>query len=926
MKKVTFCFITIVLILTLGGIGLTQGLPSLTESNSTPSPTPPVPLTVPSSNLLPYSNPTHGFSFNYSSNWKQNTEVDGTGFLKTRFYLLEGDNTVALFSVYSSQVESSLSQWAITQEEIMINPQEMPGYKKISEEAISLGGLPAIKRLYTYLVVDDGSYSQIPVKGVDIYLVENNKGYVLAGEAVQDIFDRILPEVEIIFNSFKLSVGVSETTTPVSVLPPITITPEPPSSSNLFQYADPTCSFSFNYHSDWVPDDEVGGEDKILKAEVDLFSGEYVVASFFVYVNDTDLSLSQYSMQEEEWMMNPQNTPDYRKISEEAINIGSLPAIQRLYTYTFITNDNSKIPLKAIDVYIVNNNKSYMLVGEVDQGKFDRMLVDLAIMFNSFAITEEPVSVSSASELPPITISDTGSTTSTPSTTNETAFKFCPYCGAPLQPDYQFCPGCGKPITIQRTIKAPKEEGVRSDKKTRINYPVNLSQTRGLSKELNQSDYSRGMNRNYSKPFNSYKPAFISRSFGSQLVRIFPEKPLLPWTVSRRIISDYDNYGNLLPNSIGRKIPSRILTTRSSYPENLNFSYLEGLGKQISFNPNLGTTFRGGAIDQLGSSLKNLGEGIASQMKVSQAPLLEKTWVLRSSKRGAQDNVSMGSSIGRISSKIGSSVVDQIRSSSSLGGCFLVIGQGVTSEIGIKREGEALPSLTSEAPQQTAPVIPETPPATGPPEQGGITLTPPGQPVPAQPGSGGIALPTPGPPQEPQIIWKQYSLSQAFGRNPLIIGYLEYPSTWLINLDSFNRSVTFSEDASGLTSLTIFPGLMGQFSSAQDLAQQMAYLLQQQVPDLSILNQEFKIVPAHGSAIEVTEGRINLQGSYQGTVFRFNLETYVLYTGAYGSAPGMSGTGYAIITQASQNIFAEKEQKYFNHIILSYKRALGVIK
>ncbi|GAJ18723.1 unnamed protein product, partial [marine sediment metagenome] len=32
------------------------------------------------------------------------------------------------------------------------------------------------------------------------------------------------------------------------------------------------------------------------------------------------------------------------------------------------------------------------------------------------------------------------------------------------------------------------------------------------------------------------------------------------------------------------------------------------------------------------------------------------------------------------------------------------------------------------------------------------------------------------------------------------------------------------------------------------------------------------------------------------------------------------------ITQASQNIFTEKEQKYFNHIILSYKRALGVIK
>jgi len=786
MKKVTFCFITIVLILTLGGMGFAQSLPSLTESNPVPPSAPlPTPVTVPSSNLLPYSNPTHGFSFSYPSNWKQNTEVDGTGFLKTRFYLLEGDNTVALFSVFSSPVESSLSQWAITQEEIMMNPQEMPGYKKISEEAINLGGLPAIKRLYTYLVVDSGRYSQTPVKGVDIYLVENNKGYVLAGEAVQDIFDRILPEVEIIFNSFKLSGGVSEITTPVSVLPPITITPEPPSTSNLFQYTDPTCSFSFNFPDNWKEFEEAEVEGT-LKAELGFWEGDYLLACFYVFVNDTDLSLSQYSMQEEEWMMNPQNMADYRKISEEAINIGSLPAIQRLYTYTFITNDNSKIPLKAIDVYIVNNNKSYMLVGEVDQDKFERMLADLAIMFNSFAITEEPVSVSSASELPPITISDTGSTISTSSTTSETAFKFCPYCGAPLQTDYQFCPGCGKPITIQRTIKAPKEEEV------------------GL------------------------------------------------------------------------------------------------------------------------------------KMVVSQAPSLKKTWVLRSSNRDARKDISMGSLIGGISSKIGNSVVEQTRSSSSLWGCLSTLGQGITYEIGAKRETETLPSITPTS-TQTTPTLPIIPPFTGPggivsptpeaPAQGGITLTPPGQTTPAQPGPGGITLPTPGLSQEPQIIWKQYSLSQAFGRNPLIIGYLEYPSIWLINLDSFNRSVTFSEDASGLTSLTIFPGLMGQFSSAQDLAQQMAYLLQQQVPDLSILNQEFKIVPTPGGgAIEVTEGRINLQGSYQGTTFRFNLETYVLYMGAYGSAPGMSGTGYVILTQASQNIFAEKEQKYFNHMILSYKRALGVIK
>jgi hypothetical protein len=717
---------------------------------------------------------------------------------------------------------------------------------------------------------------------------------------------------------------------PTTNIAPPTVPETSSNVINIFSYTDPSCNFSFNFPNNWKEYEEV---ERTLKAELGFWEEGYLLASFFVYVKDTDLSLSQYSMQEEEWMMNPQNIADYRKISEEAINIGNLPAIQRLYTYTFITNDKSKIPLKAIDVYIVNNNKSYMLVGEVDQDKFDRMFADLAIMFNSFVITEEPVSVSTAPELPPVTISDTSSITSTSSTTSETAFKFCPYCGAPLQPDYQFCPGCGKPITTQRTIKAPKEEGVRSDKKTRINYPVNLTQTRGLSKELNQSDYSRGMNRNYSKPFNSFKPAFISRSFGSQLVRIFPEKPLLPWAVSRRIISDYYDYGKIFPNSIGRKISSQIVNTRSSYPKSLSFSYLDRLGEKIAFNPDLGTTFRGGAIDQLGSSLKNLGEGISLKMVVSKASPSKETWVLRSSKKGAQENVFMGSSIGKIGSKIGNIVIDQIRSSSSFGECFSALGQGIAYEIGAKREAETLPSITPTSPQTTPtlPALPPSPgsegivsPTPGAPAQGGITLTPPGQPIPAQPGPGGIVLPTPGTPQEPQIVWKQYSLNQAFSNTPSIIGYLEYPSTWLVNLDSFNRNVTFSEDASGLTSLTLFPGIMGQFSSAQDLAQHMAYLLQQQVPDLSIINQEFKIVPTPGAgSIEVTKGKISLQGSYQGTTLRFNLETYFVYTGVYGP---MTGMGCVILTQSPQGIFTEKEQKYFNRMILSYKRALGIEK
>jgi len=262
------------------------------------------------------------------------------------------------------------------------------------------------------------------------------------------------------------------------------------------------------------------------------------------------------------------------------------------------------------------------------------------------------------------------------------------------------------------------------------------------------------------------------------------------------------------------------------------------------------------------------------------------------------------------------------------------LGKEISIEIGIKREAETLPVLTPVSPQTTS-TLPALPPSTGPegivnptpgaPAQGGITLTPPGQPIPAQPNTGGLVLPTPGGggTQQPEVIWKQYSLNQAFGHNMLITGYLEYPSTWLVNLDSFNKSVTFSEDKSGLVSLTLFPGLMGQFNSAQDLAQQVAYLLQQQVPDLSIVNQEFKIVPSPGGisgAIELTNGKVYLRGTYQGSRFSFSIETMALYTGVFGA----QSMGFAAITQASEGVFVEKEQKYFNRMILSYKKSLGI--
>ncbi|GAB4112832.1 MAG: hypothetical protein Kow00103_03300 [Candidatus Caldatribacteriota bacterium] len=703
---------------------------------------------------------------------------------------------------------------------------------------------------------------------------------------------------------------------------------------NIYSYTDSEYSFTFNYPETWEPYEDIDASGT-YKAEVDLLEGDYIIAAFAVYAEKFDSSLANYAISVEEWMMDPQNMPEYSKVREEAVTIGGLPAIKRFYTWTKTNReDNSKIPIKAVDVYLVKDNKGYILEGQTIREKFEQILPQLEAIINSFSLNITTGSITSESGITSaVTTPGTPSVSTATSTSEGIAFKFCPYCGMPLEPDYKFCPGCGKPIGIQRSagISQKQEVGIKKGNQINLNYLENFTQTRGFSEELNQNDYLRGRYKNNNQIFNSFEPIFISQNLASPLANLFPQEPILPWTVSRRIMSEVYNYGKVFPNALGKKISSHLIANRNLFSEKLNFSYLEELGKSIVLNPDSKIIFRGETINApLGSVFKNLGS-ITSKMSVTKAPLSMGSWVLKGVKRGVEDN-SMGSAIKNLNSRIGMVLTEKIRTS-LLGESLSILGRGISSEIGIPREGDTLPSL-STVPQQTTPALPTIPPATGsesiisqPPgatEQGGITLTPPGQPVPSQPSPGGIALPTPGVPQQPEIIWKQYSLNQAFGHNPIITGYIEYPSTWLVNLDSFNRNVTFSEDSSGLTALTLFPGLMGQFSSAQDLAQQMSYLLQQQVPDLSILNQEFKIIPTPGGgAIELTEGKVNLQGTYQGTVFRFDIETFVMYTGVYGP---VTANGYVILTQAPQNVFQEKDQKYFNRMKLSYKRAIGRIQ
>jgi len=185
---------------------------------------------------------------------------------------------------------------------------------------------------------------------------------------------------------------------------------------------------------------------------------------------------------------------------------------------------------------------------------------------------------------------------------------------------------------------------------------------------------------------------------------------------------------------------------------------------------------------------------------------------------------------------------------------------------------------------------------------------------PAQPGGGAQTLPLMG--------WKQYNLTQAFGYDRTITGSLEYPSSWQANLDVYNRMVEFSDPRGTGFSCTVLPGIIGQFMAAQDLAGQLLSVLQQSMPNLQILQQQFNEDPtAAQSGMMVTKGRVILSGYLGNLPVQGMLMTYAM------AVPGsLFGAGAAVLCLAPHQQFPQAVQEYFNRIIASYEKSLGMAR
>lgn len=171
-------------------------------------------------------------------------------------------------------------------------------------------------------------------------------------------------------------------------------------------------------------------------------------------------------------------------------------------------------------------------------------------------------------------------------------------------------------------------------------------------------------------------------------------------------------------------------------------------------------------------------------------------------------------------------------------------------------------------------------------------------------------------------VWKTFDLSTAFGLSQFPLGRLEYPGKWLVQVDTFNRTVTFAEDPSGMVCFTIAPGATVQVSSARDLAAQVASLLAANVPDLAVVREEFREDPSfQGSGYALTFGRFLLVGTFQGRAMTAMVQTYVMASQMSGGMPFALGT--AVVCTAPRELFDQKLQGVFNRMITSYEASVS---
>jgi eukaryotic-like serine/threonine-protein kinase len=159
--------------------------------------------TKPTTNFLPYVNSTYGIKLQYPSSWdkeengtRQDTETDVVTFYAP------GINSNASLDISIDDISDekgiALSQYASGG--ISDLKQSLKSFKLVGLTTNNvLSGLPAYKSIYTY--ADQNSI----FKDMEIGAIKGDKAYILTYEAGMNEYDKYLPIIQGLINSFQIT-------------------------------------------------------------------------------------------------------------------------------------------------------------------------------------------------------------------------------------------------------------------------------------------------------------------------------------------------------------------------------------------------------------------------------------------------------------------------------------------------------------------------------------------------------------------------------------------------------------------------------------------------------------------------------------------------------------------------------------------------
>jgi hypothetical protein len=154
-------------------------------------------------NFLPYANSTYGIKLQYPSSWdkeengtRQGTETDVVTFSPPAI----NSNASLDMTIDDISDEKGIALAQYASGSISDLKQSVKNFKLVGLNTNSvLAGLPAYKSIYTY--VGENTI----FKDMEIVAIKGDKAYILTYEAGMNEYDKYLPIIQELINSFQLT-------------------------------------------------------------------------------------------------------------------------------------------------------------------------------------------------------------------------------------------------------------------------------------------------------------------------------------------------------------------------------------------------------------------------------------------------------------------------------------------------------------------------------------------------------------------------------------------------------------------------------------------------------------------------------------------------------------------------------------------------